>query len=191
VGQAIFFTGVAPTGTTYSWSGPIGFASTVQSPARTNAQLSHSGVYTMNATVPGCGLLSRTTTVSVVTCRQSEPKDVKDLTVEGVTEGSIDAQVSGGTTQESGVYGKLTAWPNPNSGDVVMLKWEGLSGEDRSITVRIFDATGREVMLKSVSYDLSGSAGDEIVFPSRLAKGLYTIETVHDDRYVYTKLMIE
>jgi hypothetical protein len=72
-----------------------------------------------------------------------------------------------------------------------MLKWEGLSGEDRSITVRIFDATGREVILKSVSYDLSGSAGDEIVFPSRLAKGLYTIETVHDDRYVYTKLMIE
>jgi hypothetical protein len=42
-----------------------------------------------------------------------------------------------------------------------------------------------------VDYDLSGTAVEELAFPARLSKGLYTIETVHDDRFVYTKLIIE
>jgi hypothetical protein len=194
VGGAIYFTAGAPTGTTYSWSGPAGFVSTTRNPSRTNAQLGHAGVYTLNATVPGCGLISTTATVSVTTCRETQSTEVKEIIVGEVAEQTENTEVGGGkaeTTNLQTTYGKLTAWPNPNSGDIVVLKWEGLSRMDHTITVRIFDATGREVLLKSVDYDLQGTATDELVFPVRLSKGLYTVESVHDDRYVYTKLIIE
>jgi hypothetical protein len=194
VGAVIFFSGVAPTGSTYSWSGPAGFVSTIQNPSRSNSQLLHAGVYTLNATVPGCGVVSATTTVNVNSCRETQTTDVKDLTGGELNQQTEDSQVGGvkaETAQGLNAQAKLSAWPNPNSGDVVVLKWEGLTGEDRTITVRIFDATGREVLLKSVNYDLSGMAVEELAFPVRLSKGLYTIETVHDERFVYTKLIIE
>lgn len=193
VGGVIFFTGAAPLGSTYSWSGPSAFASTVQNPSRTNAQLSHAGVYTMNATVPGCGVVSTTTAVTVNTCRQNQDQNPLSTGVEesGSSSGSTVTNGESGGTVSVMEYGKLTAWPNPNSGDVVMLKWEGLSDHDGTITVRVLDALGKEVLVKSVDYDLSGRAGTELVFPVRLSGGVYTIETVHDNRYVYSKLVVE
>jgi hypothetical protein len=194
VGGVVYFTGVAPGGSTYSWSGPAGFVSSVKNPSRSNVQLTQAGAYTMSSNVPGCGVVTTTATITVNTCRQSQSNtDVMSGTEVSGNESDMD--VSGTASPSPSVlgesYGKLIAWPNPNSGDVVVLKWEGLTGDDRTITVRIFDATGREVLLKSVDYDLSGTAVEELAFPARLSKGLYTIETVHDDRFVYTKLIIE
>jgi len=53
------------TSATYSWSGPNTFTSSLQNPTIGNIQLSGAGVYTVTATVPGCGA-SGTGTVSVV-----------------------------------------------------------------------------------------------------------------------------
>lgn len=196
VGQAIYFTGNAPTGSTFSWSGPMSFASTLKSPSRSNVQLSHGGVYTMNATVPGCGLVSATTTVNVVSCRVSETPE-QDLTGSNwgnVESGNAESTVSGKSNAELSTdadYGSLVVWPNPNSGENIHLTWTGLNSEDRTITVRIFDATGKEVLLRSVKYDLSGYATESISFPVKLSKGFYTLETVHNNKFVYTKLWVE
>jgi rRNA maturation protein Nop10 len=68
-GSAVYFTGVAPSGSSFSWSGPGSFASTSQNPSRSNIQLSHGGVYTLSSTVPGCGLVQAFTTLTVNPCR--------------------------------------------------------------------------------------------------------------------------
>jgi rRNA maturation protein Nop10 len=69
VGSAVYFNGNAPSGSTFSWTGPVGFASTSQNPSRSNIQLSHGGVYTLSSTVPGCGLVQAFTTLTVNPCR--------------------------------------------------------------------------------------------------------------------------
>lgn len=53
------------TGASWSWSGPNSFTSTTQNPSISNIQLGGAGVYTVNASVPGCAG-SGTGTVSVV-----------------------------------------------------------------------------------------------------------------------------
>lgn len=68
-GTAVYFTGAAPSGSTYSWTGPVGFASSSQNPSRSNIQLSHAGVYTLSSNVPGCGLVQAFTTLTVNPCR--------------------------------------------------------------------------------------------------------------------------
>lgn len=68
-GSAVYFNGTAPSGSTYSWAGPVGFASSAQNPSRSNVQLSHSGVYTLSSNVPGCGLIQAFTTLTVNPCR--------------------------------------------------------------------------------------------------------------------------
>lgn len=69
VGNAAYFTGSAPSGSLYSWSGPASFSSPSQNPARSNVQLSHGGVYTLTATVPGCGAVQAFATLVVNPCR--------------------------------------------------------------------------------------------------------------------------
>jgi rRNA maturation protein Nop10 len=74
-GSAVYFTGVAPSGSSFSWSGPGSFASTSQNPSRSNIQLSHGGVYTLSSTVPGCGLVQAFTTLTVNPCRVTTVND--------------------------------------------------------------------------------------------------------------------
>jgi hypothetical protein len=49
----------------YSWQGPNGFSSTLQSPSISNAQSIHAGVYTLTLSVPGCNPVHTTTNVVV------------------------------------------------------------------------------------------------------------------------------
>jgi hypothetical protein len=205
VGSSISLSASGPGGTTWSWSGPLSFASTARNPAISNAQLSNSGVYSLNATVLGCGVVSRTVSVSVVSCRQANNSTGNGF-ADGLDSGSSvkDQNLSGGDDRsgdfnvENGAglnlvdgYAKLSAWPNPTDGYMVTLKWEGLSDFDRTITVKVMDVTGKIVHLASAKYDLSGTAEDSITFPVPLAKGVYTIETVHDNKYIYTRLVVQ
>ncbi len=73
----------------------------------------------------------------------------------------------------------------------VTLEWVRLSDFDRTITARVIDATGKIVHLDSVKYDLRGTAEDFITFPVRLAKGVYTIEMVHNNEYIYMRLVVQ
>jgi hypothetical protein len=149
--------------------------------------------------------VSRTVSVSVVSCRQANNSTGNGF-ADGLDSGSSvkDQKLSGGTDRsgdfnlENGAglnlvdgYAKLSAWPNPTDGYMVTLKWEGLSDFDRTITVKVMDVTGKIVHLASAKYDLSGTAEDSITFPVPLAKGVYTIETVHDNKYIYTRLVVQ
>jgi len=64
-GQTLNLTIGTITSASYNWSGPNTFTSSVQNPSITNISLAGAGVYTVTATVPGCGT-SGTGTVAVV-----------------------------------------------------------------------------------------------------------------------------
>jgi rRNA maturation protein Nop10 len=205
VGASISLSAFGPGGTTWSWSGPMSFTSTVRNPTITNAQLSNSGVYSLNATVLGCGVVSTTVSVSVISCRQANNStdngfadvpdsgsSVKDQVLSGGDDRSGDYNLENGSGPKLlDAYAKLFALPNPNDGYMVTLRWEGLSNFDRTITVRVIDASGKIVHLESVNYDLTGSAEKGLTFPAKLSQGVYTIETVHDNHYINTRMIVQ
>lgn len=195
VNGVVYFTGSAPAGSTYSWSGPAGFIANVQNPSRSRVQLSHAGDYTLTANVPGCGGITSITTVVINTCREQDHTDVKgDLSGEAIA-ADEQGQLEGKAIDDISVPDsyKFIAWPNPTNGDQVTLRWEGLTSADKDITVKIYDASGRAVFVKSVArknvFDVN--IEDSLEFPVRLAKGIYTIETVHDSRWQYVKLIVQ
>lgn len=183
----------------------MSFTSTVRNPTITNAQLSNSGVYSLNATVLGCGVVSTTVSVSVISCRQANNStdngfadvpdsgsSVKDQVLSGGDDRSGDYNLENGSGPKLlDAYAKLFALPNPNDGYMVTLRWEGLSNFDRTITVRVIDASGKIVHLESVNYDLTGSAEKGLTFPAKLSQGVYTIETVHDNHYINTRMIVQ
>lgn len=56
-GQTLSLSTSSIAGATYSWTGPNGFSSSLQSPARTNMTLSDSGTYSVTITSAGCGTI--------------------------------------------------------------------------------------------------------------------------------------
>jgi hypothetical protein len=66
-GSFLYFSTGYMLGTTYRWDGPAGFSSSQQTPAISNAQPVSAGVYTLTATVSGCGAITSTTSVTVGT----------------------------------------------------------------------------------------------------------------------------
>lgn len=65
VGQTLNLTSTFTTGSTYSWSGPNGFTSTLQNPSIPAITLAGSGIYSVNATINGCTGLNGTLSVTV------------------------------------------------------------------------------------------------------------------------------
>jgi gliding motility-associated-like protein len=57
----------APAGTSFTWTGPDNFSSTMQNPVIAGAQLTNSGVYTLNANFNGCAFLPGSVSVVVAT----------------------------------------------------------------------------------------------------------------------------
>src|SRR5207244_406507 len=53
------------SGATYAWTGPNGFTSAQQNPARANATTADSGTYSVTITVNGCTSAAGTTNVTV------------------------------------------------------------------------------------------------------------------------------
>jgi hypothetical protein len=65
VGQTITLTASTVPGATYSWTGPLGFASTQQNPTIANATTAMSGTYSVTAIIGDCTSAAATTAVSV------------------------------------------------------------------------------------------------------------------------------
>jgi hypothetical protein len=59
--------------------------------------------------------------------------------------------------------------------------------------VKVIDATGKVVRLKAVDRGVMMSSAFEqiITFSRPLAKGIYTIETVHNGVFMYVKFIVE
>jgi hypothetical protein len=195
VNGVIYFAGIAPSGSTFSWAGPGGFASSLRSPSRTRVQLGHAGVYTLSANVPGCGVVTATTTVVVQSCKEGNASSPKDNISGEASENTESLQLND-KLAVTGILNdafKFTVWPNPANGNWVNVKWDGLAGKDRDISVKVFDATGKTVFVKSISRAQNNQevVEDTLQFAMPLAKGMYTIETIFEGARVYEKLIVE
>jgi hypothetical protein len=123
VGQATYFTGTGPAGSTYSWQGPAGYMASTQFPARSNAQLSHAGIYTLNANVPGCGIVSTTTNVTVNVCRYSNENVETDEDL---------------PAENKALLSSFNVYPNPFSSEV-NVEW----GDLQVFKIKLFDLNGK------------------------------------------------
>lgn len=88
--------------TRYSWRGPNNFSSTAQNPVITNAQVTHSGNYTLTVTGPNC---SGTATINVPV----NPLPVAQAFSQTVCSGGI------ASIQLSASGGSLYEWQGPNN----------------------------------------------------------------------------
>jgi hypothetical protein len=137
-GASANFNGTAPAGTTYSWSGPSGYVSSSQFATRTNVQLNHAGVYTLNATVPGCGVVTRTTTLVVNTCRTSDASI--DATQDGVVQDAFNGEVQSENvlSENQEKLNSLQVYPNPFS-DELNLIWSDM----KVFSLKLYDLNGK------------------------------------------------
>jgi hypothetical protein len=193
VGGVIYFNASGIAGTTYTWSGPGSWSATGTGPARSNAQLSMAGTYTNTASIPGCGVVSNTVNVIVTSCREAQeqnPISGRNETGYEGQESVTDANASGAVVSDDLANTTLTIWPNPNAGSSVNLKWEGLSAEDTEITIRVYDAAGKAVYLKTIQKGDRTSFETSIDFWKVLASGMYTVETVQGEKTLYQKMIV-
>jgi hypothetical protein len=144
--------------------------------------------------VAGCGSVTTTTTVTVNVCRDAEDFNPASIIPSEQVAGATDHSVSGkvDVEQSEGAY-TLTIWPNPNDGSVMHLGWSGLGIKDRDITVKIYDALGKMVQIKSLlrNPELSSDFEASIEFELPLAKGIYSIESIYDGIRKYERLIVE
>jgi len=104
-GSIVYLNASSVSGATYSWSGPNGYASSVQNPGLANVQPFMSGIYSLTVTTQSCGTLTTTTVVSI-----------------GTTVSTATATVN--TPICSGANLNFTATPNSH----YVYAWSGPSG---------------------------------------------------------------
>ena len=117
----------------------------------------HAGVYTLNATIPGCGVISQTFPVVVNTCR--------------------DASEEAEATEEVAVVEELKSfslevYPNPTEG-MTTVTLTGLQTEDSDLAV--YDLLGHQVLVPGKLTTNSGSKSWELDFRG-IAKGIYFVK---------------
>jgi hypothetical protein len=66
VGQAAYFSATPISGASFTWTGPASFQSTLTNPSRSNLQPIHTGIYSLQVNVPGCGLMNKTLSLDVL-----------------------------------------------------------------------------------------------------------------------------
>lgn len=176
VGNAVYFTGRGPAGSTFSWAGPNAFVTNRQNPSLSGVQLIHAGVYTLNVNVPGCGIVSTTTTLVVNNCRDREVFEVP------ADFGEVEAAQDGVSKQNLGseswdVVSGLTVSPNPSDGSILNLKWNGQVDAIASAKLSIYDISGKEVYHTIIhNLDVNAKEWNYSIKPTEiLPKGVYQI----------------
>jgi hypothetical protein len=94
-----------------------------QFPARSNARLSHAGAYTLNANVPGCGIVSTTIALVVNVCRLTD--DSASVETELPAENQL-------------LLSGIEVYPNPFS-EKILVTW----GELQVFSIRMYDVQGQ------------------------------------------------
>lgn len=160
VGNAAYFTGSGPGGTSYNWSGPNAFASSAQNPSISNVQLNRTGEYTLTATVPGCAPIIRTTFLQVNSCRQGL-----------FDENNEDADLA--------LSGAIEIYPNPF---YHALNW--VSGYTESTTYRLIDVQGKVMMEGKLDANSEGTINTE-----NMPSGVYILRLNTDGISQMVKLL--
>ena len=106
-GSTLLLTGTTDIGTTYAWTGPNGFTSTLQNPTVTSTTTLASGNYLFSATLNGCTSSITSTTVQV---NQTPSTVAIAPSSSTICNGSIQSLVvSGGTINVTGTIGTGTS----------------------------------------------------------------------------------
>ncbi|MEI6767222.1 MAG: T9SS type A sorting domain-containing protein, partial [Bacteroidota bacterium] len=125
-GNSLTLTGTATNATSWSWSGPDGFNSTIQSPVISNVTTAMAGVYTLSA-INGCGTTAATS--SAVIINSTSPVSV----TAGVSSTSLCA---GNSLSLTGTATNATSW-----------SWSGPDG---------FNSTIQSPVISSVTTAMAG-----------------------------------
>jgi hypothetical protein len=160
VGNAAYFTGSGPGGTSYQWNGPNAFVSSLQNPAISNVQLNRTGEYTLTATVPGCAPIIRTTFLQVNSCRQGLFDDNNEAT---------DVMLSGA----------MEIYPNPFDHQ---LHW--VSSNKTNTEYRLLDIQGKVMMEGWFDANSSGILNTE-----SLPSGVYVLHLNTDGALKVVKMI--
>lgn len=153
-GGVLYLSSGFVAGATYSWAGPGGYTSGLQSPSRIKVSPTMSGTYTQTVNIPGCGAVQRTYPVVINNCRTAGPESEETLTL---------------PTDEFSEL-NLVVYPNPTDGKTEV-KATGLEGPFR---MRILDVLGHEVLIPGRQNTEGGTTVWELDF-GRLPKGVYLI----------------
>jgi rRNA maturation protein Nop10 len=138
-GQAAYFNVSAPANSTFNWQGPAAYAATGQFPSRSNVALTHSGIYTVNANVPGCGIVTRTTSLLVNNCRTAQDASDPDGSSETIADNLEVDQIIPNAENEAKLS-SLKVYPNPFH-EEVSLSWSDM----KVFSVKLYDLSGKLV----------------------------------------------
>ncbi len=141
--------------TGFNWSGPASFSSTNQNPTRSNMQNSFQGVYTLSATIPGCGILTTTTSSVTITCREGlfseSSEDDSSLVV---------------------LESEFRVWPNPaNNG----LFYFHLPQEVKSFKAFLVNSLGQKIEVSHPYILSTGKSEWEVQIPAYIVSGKYLL----------------
>jgi hypothetical protein len=112
-GGTIALSTPAVGGATYAWSGPNGFASSLQNPTRSSATTADAGIYSVTVTVSGCTSTAGTTTVVVNAAPATPTASNGGPYCQGATIALSTATVAGATYAWTGPNGFASALQNP------------------------------------------------------------------------------
>jgi gliding motility-associated-like protein len=114
VGNTITLTANSVANSTYNWSGPNGFTSTVQNPTITNATSANSGTYSLTITTNGCTSVISNTVVTVNPIPVAPIVSSNSPVCAGSTLNLVSNTIANATYSWSGPNGFTSTLQNPS-----------------------------------------------------------------------------
>ncbi|MCS6903829.1 MAG: trypsin-like peptidase domain-containing protein [Bacteroidia bacterium] len=158
-GQSLNLTASFYPGANYFWNTPKGELLTMNNPSITQAQLHHSGTYTVTAVVGSCSTTA-TTEVVINSCKQA-----------------------GSEIQENAIL-HFTTYPNPAQNLVYFQSTQNLAG---TVLVEINDILGTLVERKTIL--IQKPTSELAVDISQLAAGMYQFKLIYEEKIFAFKII--
>ena len=113
---------------------------------------------------------------------------VCNVTITGGT--CLPAFQGGSSSMAVQTGGELTMYPNPNRGDQLFLSLSEVAADINTVTVDIFDLTGKRVMARTIAVQ-DGFVKATLELNGDLAGGLYMVNVTAGGRIYTERLVIQ